>query len=238
MPTLAHLFACASGQEGAAEGEESAPAAADAPAPEGAEAATDAPPAEAAPAPAAEGAEAPAADGEAAPAAEGAPGEGGEGGEGDEADEAAPPPPPEPRFVKRMVTVAKQVSRMHIALGSLPDALAALRTFYFLSSAPGRLGEEDMDAAVECGLLSEGPSLRVLEQLLSSVFMPVLVQMAGGDAPSSGVLMESVASASSSHRDLLANMQKFHSQVSQALQQLTGEVTLELPNVPLDALDA
>lgn len=131
-----------------------------------------------------------------------------------------------------------QVSRLHLALGGLPEALASLRTFYFLSSAPGKLNDEDMDTSVECGLLSEGPSLRVLEQLLSSVFMPVLVQMCGGDAPANSMLMDSIASASGSHRDLLANMQKFHSQVSQALQQLTGEVTLELPNIPPEVLES
>ncbi len=62
------------------------------------------------------------------------------------------------------------------------------------------------------------------------MFVPVLVQMSGGDVSSGGVLLQSMTN--SSHRELLGNMQKFHSQVTQALQQLTGDVTLQVHPVP------
>lgn len=65
------------------------------------------------------------------------------------------------------------------------------------------------------------------------MFVPVLVQMSGGDVSSGGVLLQSMTN--SSHRELLGNMQKFHSQVTQALQQLTGDVTLQVDPVPVPA---
>ena len=85
-----------------------------------------------------------------------------------------------------------------------------------------------------CNHVCRAGLLRVLLlQMLSSVFMPLLVQMSGGDVSGGGgVLLQSMTS--SSHRELLGNMQKFHSQVTQALQQLTGDVTLQVPDLPLD----
>lgn len=157
-------------------------------------------------------------------AADGAAGEGGEEGDGAEGDE--PPAPPAPKYVRRVISVPKVVSKLNVALGSLPEELSVFPVFYFILNRSGHVAAEELDSAVEFGLLSEGPSLRILEQMLSSVFVPILVQMSGGDVASGGVLMQSMTD--NSHRELLGNMQKFHSQVTQALQQLTGDVTLQV----------
>nr|Q9SMH3.1 RecName: Full=Dynein-1-alpha heavy chain, flagellar inner arm I1 complex; AltName: Full=1-alpha DHC; AltName: Full=Dynein-1, subspecies f [Chlamydomonas reinhardtii]CAB56598.1 1-alpha dynein heavy chain [Chlamydomonas reinhardtii] len=166
-------------------------------------------------------------------AADGAAGEGGEEGDGAEGDE--PPAPPAPKYVRRVISVPKVVSKLNVALGSLPEELSVFPVFYFILNRSGHVAAEELDSAVEFGLLSEGPSLRILEQMLSSVFVPILVQMSGGDVASGGVLMQSMTD--NSHRELLGNMQKFHSQVTQALQQLTGDVTLQLPDFPLEDMD-
>jgi dynein heavy chain len=148
------------------------------------------------------------------------------GGSGEGDEEEAQPPVRQPKYVRRIVSVPKRVNKLSTALGSLPEALAVCPAFYFIAARPGRIAVEDLDSALEFGLLSEGPSLRVLEQMLSSVFVPILLQISGADTAGAGngLLMQSMTN--SSHRELLANMQKFHSQVAQALQQLTGDVTL------------
>ncbi|GLI59150.1 hypothetical protein VaNZ11_000978 [Volvox africanus] len=164
-------------------------------------------------------------------------GEDGEGGDGEDGGSQSnePPPPAQPKFIRKVISVPKVVSKLTIALGSLPEDLSSCPAFYLILNRPGRVAVDELDAVVEFGLLSEGPSLRILEQMLSAVFVPVLLQMSGGDVASGGVLMQSVAN--SSHRDLLVNMQKFHSQVTQALQQLTGDVTLQVPDIPLEDVD-
>lgn len=158
----------------------------------------------------------------------GAGGEDGEGGDGEDGASQTnePPPPPQPKYIRKVISVPKVVSKVTVALGSLPEELNTCPAFYLIATRPGRAAFDELDSSVEIGLLSEGPSLRILEQMLSAVFVPALVQMSGGDVAAGGVLMQSVTN--SSHRELLVNMQKFHSQVTQALQQLTGDVTLQV----------
>eukprot|EP00798_Chlamydomonas_sp_ICE-L_P031817 gene31817-7021_t len=234
------------GADGAPEGEEGEkPAEGEAP-PEREEAAAgEAPPAEGE-APPAEAAapgesEAPPAEGEVPPAegaAEGEKAECEEGApaEGEEGEAKAPPPPPEPAAPKMIsVMVPKEINKLHISVGSLPEALSACRSFYFLKSKPGRVVIEEIDSMLEHGLLCEGPSLRLLESTISNVYLPVLLQMAGVDNANPGMLIGNTAN--SSYRDLLGNMQKFLSQVSHALQQLNGDVTLLVPDVIVESVE-
>jgi hypothetical protein len=51
------------------------------------------------------------------------------------------------------------------------------RSFYFIRSKPGKVLFDELDMALEFGLLSEGPSLRVLEATLLSVYLPILMQV-------------------------------------------------------------
>jgi len=59
----------------------------------------------------------------------------------------------------------KQRQVLHVCLGPLPDAHAACKAFYFLRDQPGKVAPEDMDTQIECGVLSEGPSLKMLQQV-------------------------------------------------------------------------
>ncbi len=91
-------------------------------------------------------------------------GEGGEGGEGEEG-EAEPPAPPPPKYIKRIITVPKVVKKLTVAMGCLPEELSSCSAFYFILARPGRVSADEVDAALEFGLLTEGPSLRILEQV-------------------------------------------------------------------------
>jgi dynein heavy chain len=84
-------------------------------------------------------------------------------------------------------------------------------------------------------------------QLLSEVFLPVLMQEAGldsvagqdlGSVPSTASIGHAAGSSgsrsSSSSRELLLNMQKFLGQVGQTLQQLNGDITFPLPDITVD----
>ena len=61
--------------------------------------------------------------------------------------------------------VPQQTQVLHVCLGSLPDMHMSCKAFYFLRSQPGRLTIEDIDTQLECGVLSEGPSLKMLQQV-------------------------------------------------------------------------
>lgn len=142
------------------------------------------------------------------------------------------------------VLVPQVVNKLHVSMGAVPDHLATSRSFYFIRSRPGKLEYADLDTALDLGVLGEGPSLKMLEQTLSHVFLPMLVQMTGSGGAASelggGALDGSSGQGSAQissvvgnkHRDLLSNMQKFVSQVSQALQQLNGDVTLPVSHCP------
>lgn len=62
--------------------------------------------------------------------------------------------------------VPQQTQVLHVCLGSLPDMHMSCKAFYFLRNQPGRLTIEDFDTQIECGVLSEGPSLKMLQQVI------------------------------------------------------------------------
>ena len=67
--------------------------------------------------------------------------------------------------------VSQQTQVLHVCLASLPDMHASCKAFYFLKSQPGRLTIEDMDTQIDCGILSEGPSLKMLQQVILNACM-------------------------------------------------------------------
>lgn len=107
-------------------------------------------------------------------------------------------------------------------------------------------GPQPVDAALRscmsCCLHLPAP------QLLCEVYLPLLSQQAGAEATSAALSTAgaaarpgaaaagaaavgsaaAAAAADGTQRDLLGSMQKFAGQLSQALQQLTGEVTLQV----------
>ncbi|KAK3281453.1 hypothetical protein CYMTET_10756, partial [Cymbomonas tetramitiformis] len=136
----------------------------------------------------------------------------------------SPAPPPKPKAV------------LKVALHHLPDSVVSKPAVYFLKlDAAARLEEEQMDELVDYGLLSEGPALSVLEEVLSQVYIPML-QLYGSGKPGANQINHDSSSADNSRNELLGNVQKFASQVSHAIQQLTGDIHLNIPNVLIDNL--
>lgn len=154
----------------------------------------------------------------------------------------------------------QQTQVLHVCLGSLPDMHMSCKAFYFLRSQPGRLTVEDIDTQLECGVLSEGPSLKMLQQVkfaasaqdwqlslpivqpgfqsahpywkckgvyllqvLSSVFVPLLVQQAGGDKHAAVMSSGDDRGQSSLLNEFLADLNKFVGQVGQTLHELQGK---------------
>lgn len=64
---------------------------------------------------------------------------------------------------------------LHVCLGPLPDAHTSCQAFYFLRDKPGKLTLEDMEPQIECGVLSEGPSLRMLQQVSCPILLVTLI---------------------------------------------------------------
>ncbi|DBA95316.1 TPA: Dynein heavy chain cytoplasmic [Trebouxia sp. C0006] len=126
---------------------------------------------------------------------------------------------------------------LHVCLGPLPDAHAACKAFYFLRDQPGKVAPEAMDTQIECGVLSEGPSLKMLQQVLSSVFVPLLAQQAGGDKHSAMMNTLDDRGQSSLLNDFLADLNKFVGQVGQTMHELQGNVHLLMPSMQVDDVD-
>lgn len=110
-----------------------------------------------------------------------------------------------------VVYVNKVVRKLHVSLGQVPEQLCHCSSFYIISNRPGAVAFEDMDAVLECGVLTAGPFLQVLEQALSKVYVPILTQLSGSDMNQLGLLLS--AGTNNTHKELLSNMQKFLSQV-------------------------
>lgn len=73
----------------------------------------------------------------------------------------AAPPPPKPSF------------KLFVCLDRLPDSAASQPAVFFLKPKIGvRLEEENMDSHVDYGVLSDGPALSVLEELLNQARPP------------------------------------------------------------------
>lgn len=133
--------------------------------------------------------------------------------------------------------VPKIVQKLHASIGSVPDALSTCGSFYFIRTRTGKLGYDDLDGSLDLGMLGEGPSLRMLEQSLVSVYVPMLTAMAShgnGDGSGSGSMLLDDG-VHSSHRELLANMQKFLSQVGFAAAQAPAPHSTAWTSVPITA---
>ena len=59
----------------------------------------------------------------------------------------------------------QQTQVLHVCLGPLPDTHTSCKAFYFMRNQPGKLVLEDIDTQLECGIMSEGPSLKMLQQV-------------------------------------------------------------------------
>ena len=63
-----------------------------------------------------------------------------------------------------------------MCMSHLPDISERCEAVYFLRKTPAVLVAADMDKQVDCGVVTQGPSLKMLEQVSSrSICVPVAV---------------------------------------------------------------
>ncbi|KAF8069431.1 DHC1 [Scenedesmus sp. PABB004] len=121
----------------------------------------------------------------------------------------------------------EQPCGLQLFLGHVPA-----QTFYCINSREGPLPHEGLSEVLDCGLLTLAPSLSSLEQVLSEVFLPLLVQQVGTADPAAVGAGGAGAAGGGRARELLGGMQKYLATIQQAAQQLTGDVALPMPAVP------
>ena len=214
---------------------------------------------DAAAAPAAEGdaAAAPAAEGEAAaPPAEGAPAA--EGGDTPAVEAAAPPPPPPPPPPKpaekpKAYQDPAELLAIHMCTPAelTPQACVARMVYFTIKSEDvGRVGSGSevtyvsstegmttgaasaasaMEAALDYGVLAGG-SMVMLEQVMHEVYVPLV--HAAAQASMKAIAKDLEATADT--MEFVSNIQKFAGQLVHAIQQMTGDVRLTIPQLTID----
>ena len=137
------------------------------------------------------------------------------------------------------VDAVQYVNTMEIKGGEIPDGSVDCAAVYFLRCCAGKVpvgaagDTSPIVDAIEFGIMSEGASLNLLENLLSGLYLPLLsgntMQNTGGRS----VLSEG-ARSDTVRNELLGNVQKFAAQVKHAIQQLTGDIHLTIPSITID----
>ena len=105
---------------------------------------------------------------------------------------------------------------------------------YFLNTSQDKIDMQSVDTNVEFGYLPAGSSLLSLSQMLSCIYMPV-IQNAISTKGSS--LLAQGTSQDSANHELLSALARFSSQVDHTVQQLLGDIHLNIPSVPDKQLD-
>ncbi|KAL3928386.1 MAG: hypothetical protein SGPRY_002407, partial [Prymnesium sp.] len=178
----------------------------------------------------------------AAPAGEGAEGEGegeGEGREGGEGGEekeveAEPVRPPVERKQDPMELLA-----VHVCISNdLPAAAAAgeVGFVYFslvgsgeeekLEPVPTAGGPEAFELVVDHGVV-HGGSIMKLEEVMQEVYLPLVM------APNKEGGVNNIE-ATQENIEFISNLQKFGSQLQHAIQQVTGDFRLNMPQITID----
>eukprot|EP00959_Pyramimonas_sp_CCMP1952_P156662 3276427-Pyramimonas_sp.AAC.1 len=153
-----------------------------------------------------------------------------EDGEAPEED-AEPPAPPSPEPMAAPMTPPKPEFHLFMSNTHIPDEMGNFPTMYFLKPQAGMVvEEEEIDKIIDFGLLSEGPQLCELEVLLNQLYIPMLQHTDSG-------VGDSFTGLGVQTNEMLSNLHKFSSQVSHAIQQLTGDIHLNIPNISLENLD-
>eukprot|EP00899_Mesostigma_viride_P018540 jgi/Mesvir1/26688/Mv20468-RA.1 len=173
------------------------------------------------------------------------------GGAGDEVAPVKVKPPEVVRVVK-MITV--RVDVLWIAADRVPQEALALDVVCFLRLHPRKVSEKYVANEIEFACLPGGPSLAALENIISRVYVPAMVTGGvakpaapppladtGGEHSEGGAASQAHApppvgmhGGDTLRNELVGNMQKFASQVSHIIQQLTGDIHLTIPNITVD----
>ena len=186
------------------------------------------------------------ADAAAAPAAADAPA----AAEGEEppaaVEEPPPPPPPKPAAPAKPTRYQDPSELLAINVctaAELTPQACVSRMIYFNITAEefGKLGGSasgaelaaTLENAIDYGLVTGG-SIAMLEQLMHEVYLPLVQRETSAafkrDAASGPIDIE----AAEDSIEFVTNLQKFGSQLHHAIQQMTGDVRLTLPDLTIE----
>ncbi|WIA10356.1 hypothetical protein OEZ85_010548 [Tetradesmus obliquus] len=146
------------------------------------------------------------------------------------------------QYIQNLASSTLNISRDSLGpLLASQEVAASLQQFF---DGEGPMPDEGLAELLDCGVLTQAPSLRSLEQVLSEVFLPLLSKQVGTADPAGvgalplGTAPGSAGTSSGRPRELLGNMQKYLAHIKQALQQLTGDVALPMPAVTITSVAA
>jgi dynein heavy chain len=133
-------------------------------------------------------------------------------------------------------TTLRTEEHCNVALGSLPEAAYESRTMYFIKNTDGKVSSGELSAVLEWGVLT-GKSLSNLSFLVKEIFIPMLdpQQMsAGQEKATSAEESASSEKANTVGTEFSNNIQKFSAQISNAIQQTSGDIHLQIPDIVID----
>ena len=159
-------------------------------------------------------------------------------GPADAPAEPAPAEKPKPKMEERIVEVETTVASLVCTLmADFTDTVFQTRCCYFLRTAIAELevpGAKE-GGMIEYGLLPAGSSLLSLSHILSAVYLPVIQTATSAKDLS---LLTQGSSQDSANHELLSAVAKFSSQVDHTVQQLLGDIHLNIPVIPDEKLQA
>jgi dynein heavy chain, axonemal len=126
-------------------------------------------------------------------------------------------------------TGPKIIVNLHICIGEFPEVDPALRCMYFVRRGLPAKTAPDINARIEYGVLS-GHTLCLLDQMLNQVFVPLL----SSSKADFGSFEAELEIRSLIQAELANSLSKFASQVKHAVQQIAGEVHLQMPTTMIE----
>ena len=147
----------------------------------------------------------------------------------EEEPEPEEPPGPVQGQSPALVLAPRRVG-LRACESALPADRADAECCYFLKESAEQVVDTPtlLDAHVQHGSLSEGPSLQTLDQMLAQIYLPLL---SAADASASTVMDQD--SFARTLRELESGTGKFTSQVAQTVRQLREDIHLDLPDVSI-----
>ncbi|GMI47335.1 hypothetical protein TrCOL_g3071 [Triparma columacea] len=149
--------------------------------------------------------------------------------EGEEAAPAAPaadapaaPAEPLPtifKTIKKTTSVIKKT--VQCASSFIPAVSASPKAVYFVKTNGDAIKASDANPPLEFGCIA-GDGLNNMALVLKEVFVPLVSAPSAPSAPSA------------KSNEFKANVQKFESQISHAILQVSGDVKLDIPDVEID----
>ena len=121
-----------------------------------------------------------------------------------------------------------------VFLKDFTDTVFQANCCYFLNTTTEKIEDQTIEYVIEYGYLPAGSSLLSLSQMLSCIYIPV-IQNAISTKGSS--LLAQGSSQDSANTELLSALTRFSSQVDHTVQQLLGDIHLNIPTIPDKQLD-